>query len=382
MLKLGRALTYTLTGVTAATVIGIVPAPAVAAAAPLPSDVTALSTPAADPFGRFIVSRGLDGTMLYSRGNPTANTYDPFVSTGQVILGDPTGVLTPDGAQVFGRDVFNRPVTALGAAFNQPSGFEVIPGLLISSEIAAVQIPSRGSQPPQTRIFARGLEDGAVYTNLLIQGSPQGWVNLGGVITSEIAAAVTGPLDFTVNLRLVARGTDNRLYSMLFNNTNGVVSGWTPVGDLVATGNPELLSNGGTQELRGNELFVRGAPRNGVFTWNFDSPGWVDLGGVANSDLTAAVASDGGVQFWVRGTTNNIYLNRRAPGAVRFGGYINLRGIGTGNPVSTGAAPFAGRTVADQVFVRGTDNRLYGLIQVNFVGGFDRFAPINGPAQG
>ncbi|GGN36309.1 hypothetical protein FHR83_006349 [Actinoplanes campanulatus] len=181
MLKLGRALGYALTGVTAATVIGIVPSPAVAAAAPLPPDVTALSTPAADPNGRFIVNRGQDGAILYSRGNPTANTYDPFVSTGMVVLGDPTGVLTPDGAQVFGRDIFNRPVTALGAAFDTPSGFEVIPGLLISSEIAAVQIPPRGSQPPQTRIFARGLEDGAVTV-----ARP---VRPGSVATSTCAAS-------------------------------------------------------------------------------------------------------------------------------------------------------------------------------------------------
>ncbi|MEU4420297.1 hypothetical protein AB0F81_06695 [Actinoplanes sp. NPDC024001] len=367
-----------------ATAIGLTgtAVPATAAAAPLPSDTRTPSTPAVDPTGKFIVARGLDGSILFSRGTPFTNSHADFVSIGQQVVGDPTAVAGLEGTHVFARDTANQAITAFAPLGNTPSRFEVIPGLLISSEIAAVTIPQRGSNAPQVRVFARGLDDGALYTNLLIQGAPQGWVNLGGFLTSEISAALTGPLDFTVNIRLAARGSDSRIHSMVFNNTTGVVSPWTAVGDLVAFGNPTLSKNGGMPDLRGNEIFVRRAPDRALFTWNFDNPGWVNLGGVCTSDVSVSVSSDNGLQLHVSGTTGNVYLNRRPPGSTRFGGFVNLRGIATGNPVATGGAPQFGRTVADQVFVRGTDNRLYGRIQLNFVGGFDPYVALNGPPLG
>ncbi|MET0417497.1 MAG: hypothetical protein ABW022_15905 [Actinoplanes sp.] len=379
-----RTLIHGIAVVAAATTVGVTgtTGTAAAVAAPLPADVTTPSTPTVDSSGRYIVARGLDGSILYSRGTPFNNTFGNFTSIGGQILGDPTAAPSVDGVQVFARNTANEPITVFGAAFGTPSGFEVIPGLLISSEITAVQIPLRGSNAPQIRIFARGLDDGAIWTNLLIQGAPQGWTNLGGLATSEVAAAVTAPDGFTANIRLAVRGSDSRVYSMVFNNVTGVVTPWAVVGDLTTTGNPSLSKNGGMPDLRGNEVFVRRASDRAVFTWNFDSPGWVNLGGVATSDVAVSVASDNGLQLHVRGTTNNIYLNRRPPGSTRFGGYVNLSGIGTGNPASTGAAPLIGRTVADQFFVRGTDNRLYGRIQLNFVGGFDAYVPLNGPPLG
>lgn len=363
-------------------------ASASAAAPPLPPDTNATSTPTIDSSGLFIVSRGLDGSVLYSQGSPFDKTYAPFVSLDGPIIGDPSGVISPDGAQVFARDTSNQAITTLVVLGPvQPRSFAVIPGLLISSEVAAVAIPPRGSQPPQVRIFARGLEDGSVYTNLLIQGAPQGWVNLGGFITSEISAAVTGPLDFTVNIRVTARGGDSRLHAMVFNNTNGVVSPWAPVGDLVVAGNPTLSRTNVTSfpdsQLRGNEVFVRAASNGALFTWNFDSPGWVNLGGVVNGDIAVSVASDGGLHVHVRGTTRNVYLNRRPPGSTRFGGYVNLGGIGTGSPAAAGG----GRRTSDgqfvdQFIVRGTDNRMYSRIQVNLIGGFTSYFAFGGPPHG
>ncbi|GAA3845543.1 hypothetical protein GCM10022243_09770 [Saccharothrix violaceirubra] len=365
-----------------ATLIGVgMPAVAVPAAPPLPADATALSTPVIEPLGLFMASRGLDGSVLFSRGTPSTDSYTDFFSIGGQIIGDPTAVVSPEGAQVFARSTGNEAITSLVVSYSFPTAFQVIPGLRVSSEITAVRIPDRGAQPPMIRIFARGLDDGAIYTNLLIQGAPQGWVNLGGYATSEVTAAVTGPAGFTVNLRLVVRGSDNRLYSMVYNNTTGVVSSWAPIGDLVTLGNPTLSNGGATFDLRGNEVFVRGTNR-AVFTWNFDSPGWVNLGGVSTSDVAVSISSDNGMQLHVRGTNNRIYLNRRPPGSTRFGGYVNLGGIATGNPAASGGSLITRRTVADQFIVRGTDNRMYGQIQVNYVGGFESYVAFGGPLHG
>src|SRR5687768_9709112 len=91
---LGRVTRRALAAVTLPSAVGIaLPAtPAAAAAPPLPSDVTFASTPVIDPSGLFMVSRGLNGDILYSPGNRSTNSYENFFSLGQQIIGDPTGV--------------------------------------------------------------------------------------------------------------------------------------------------------------------------------------------------------------------------------------------------------------------------------------------------
>ncbi|WP_113699553.1 hypothetical protein [Nonomuraea lactucae] len=91
-------------------------------------------------------------------------------------------------------------------------------------------------------------------------------------------------------------------------------------------------------------------------TYNFDQPGWRNLGGIANSDIAVVPLYDGSLEFLVRGTTNNLYVNRRAPGATNFIGYVNIGGTLTGNP---GAGGYDGRDPSSTVFVRGTTQRLF-----------------------
>ncbi|GIH02148.1 hypothetical protein Rhe02_02150 [Rhizocola hellebori] len=383
-LRFRRALVRTLTAVALASAVGLAApaAPAVAAAPPLPSDVTAFSTPLIDPSGLFLINRGLDNSILFSRGVPADNAYSDFFSIGGQIIGDPTAAIAPQGAQVFARSVGNVPVTNLVVSYAFPTGFSTIPGLLISSEIAAVRIPPQGSLPPMIRIFARGQDDGAVYTNLLVNGDPQGWVSLGGFITSEISAAIIGPLGFPPDIRLVVRGGDNRLYAMVLNNVNGVVSGWTPLGNLIAGSNPSLSGQNALTNFQGNEVFVVDAASRAAFTWNFNSPGWVSLGGKVVGDIAVSTPSDFGLHLHVRGTTNAVYLNRRPPGSTRFGGYINLGGVLTGNISASGGGAINGRTVVDQFITRTRENGISSRIQLNTVGGFTSFFNINGPPQG
>jgi hypothetical protein len=93
------------------------------------------------------------------------------------------------------------------------------------------------------RIFARGLEDGAVYTNLFTVDGWTGWVNLGGFITSEIAASLTPvPSSPFSDFLLAVRGGDNRIYSMvLFNDLTSTV--WAPIGNQTITGNIAIVKD-------------------------------------------------------------------------------------------------------------------------------------------
>ncbi|EMD26548.1 hypothetical protein [Amycolatopsis azurea] len=378
-----RILVRALAGVAMAAMVALsAPGTALADAEPLGPDVTFNSTPVIDPSGLFMLSRGLDGSILYSPGTPSTNGYGDFRSFGQQIIGDPSGVTAPEGAQIFARDTGNQAITSLVVSYNFPTPFQVIPGLLISSEITAVKIPPRGAQLPTIRIFARDKDTGRVFTNLLVQGAPQGWADLGQFATSEISAAVVPSPGLDIGIRIVVRGVVNRLFSTVINNSTGAISGWSQLGDLFTTGNPTLANEGAMFTFRGNEVFARQNGSNAVFTWNFDNPGWVNLGGVATSDIAVSIAKDNGLQFYVRGTNLRIYLNRRPPGSTRFGGYVDLGGTAFGNPAASGGTATPIRTVADQFIVRGTDNRIYSRIQTNFVGGFTSYFAFGGPLHG
>jgi hypothetical protein len=349
------------------------------AVGPLPADVTQFSTPLIHPSGLFLTTRGMDNSILFSSGTPSTNSYGNFFSIGGQIIGDPTAGIAPQGAQVFARGVGNVAITNLVINYFEPTSFTVIPGLSISSEIAAVTLQNKGSLPPMIRIFARGLDDGMVWTNLLVNGDPQGWVNLGQYATSEITAAILPSETINTNIRVVVRGGDNRLYAMVLDNsTGGVVSPWTAVGGLTATSNPTLVNEGFAFVPRGNEVFVRG-PEGAVWTWNFDSPGWVSLGGRIIGDIAVSIPSDNGLHLHVRGTNNAVFLNRRPPGSNRFGGYINLGGVLTGNISASGGGASNRRTVVDQFITRTRENGISSRIQLNTVGGFTPFFNINGP---
>jgi hypothetical protein len=342
------------------------PSPALAAAPPLPADVTALSTPYLDSTGLFVVARGTDNSVVYGvRGINSFPVPAPdFVSIGGQTIGDPTGALIPGGALILIRGTDNQAYfDILGGFAPRAAAFQPIPGLLISSEITAVRLPFLFNGQ-LVRIFARGLEDGAVYTNMLTVDGWTGWVNLGGFATSEIAAALTpGPSSPFSDFRLAVRGGDNRVYSMvLFNNLTS--TGWAPVGNQTITGNIAIIKDADPLVPRGNEIFVRDARTGAVVGFNFDTQAWVNLGGVANSDLAVSTIQDGSTEVYVRGTTQKLYINRRPPGSTQFAGYVNLGGIVTNNPVSSGSFnSFRDDSVIDEVIVRGTNGLLFNRIE-------------------
>ncbi|GIF01010.1 hypothetical protein [Paractinoplanes rishiriensis] len=372
-----RTLMGSLAGVLVAAGVMAPAAPAAAAAPPLPTEVTQFSTPLIHPSGLFLITRGADNSVLFSRGTPSTNSYGSFFSIGGQITGDPTAVISPEGAQVFARSG-NTAVTNLVVNYNTSTGFTPIPGLAINSEVTAVRLPDAG-QAPAIRIFARDVEEGSVWTNLLVNGSPQGWVNLGGNYTdSETAAAILPQSGLTTNVRLVVRRFQQVYTMVLDGRTGAVVTPWTLLPGMWATNNPTLSNEGFTFVPRGNEVFVRGL--NGdVWTWNFDSPGWVNLGGRGIGDVAVSIASDGGLHLHGRGVNNQAQLNRRPPGSARFGGFINLGGVLTGNISASGGGTVNGRTVVDQFITRTRENGISSRIMLNLVGGFTSFFNIPGP---
>lgn len=341
------------------------PTPALAAAPALPSDVTALTTPYLDPSGIFVLARGTDNSVVYGRRqfNQFPVPAPEFVSIGGQTFSDPTGAIVSDSALILIRGVDNQAhFDILGGFQPRAANFQPIPGLLISSEITAVRLPSRFNGQ-LVRIFARGLEDGAVYTNMLTVDGWTGWVNLGGFASSEIAAALTaGPSTPFNDIRVAVRGADNRVYStVVFNNLN--TSGWAPVGDQRITGNIAIVSDSNPAVNRGNEIFVRDLSTRAVLGFNFDTQRWVNLGGVGNSDLAVAAIQDGSLEVYVRGTTQKLYLSFRLPGSTQFSGYINLGGIVTNNPVTSGSSDFRPGEVINEVIVRGTGGNLFNRIE-------------------
>ncbi|MBB5082328.1 hypothetical protein [Nonomuraea endophytica] len=134
---------------------------------------------------------------------------------------------------------------------------------------------------------------------------------------------------------MVVRDADNRVSTTVL-SSDGSTTGWTGTGGPAVRGNI-ALTGGHRPGVQPNEIFLQDAATRAVMTYNFDQPGRRGLGGVANSDIAVLNLSDGSVEIFVRGTTDQLYVNRRAPGATNFIGYVNLRGILTGSP-GAGAA--------------------------------------------
>ncbi|MEV6238377.1 hypothetical protein [Lentzea sp. NPDC051838] len=374
----GRALaTIALTAAAAA----VLPtSPASAAASPLPNDVTFASTPIIDPTGLFMVSRGLDGTVLFSTGNPATAGYSDFFSIGGPIIGDPTAVVESQGAQVYARSTTNKVITSSVISYSFPTPFQEIGGLDISSEVTAVKIPDSPARARMTRIFARDAETGGLYTNLIVNETPQGWNPLLLYTTSEVTAALIPQTSLDFQMRLVVRGFDNRLYSTVLNNTTGLHNGWEGLGSMTAGGNPVLTNDGFTFEYRGDEVFVRGT-NGALWTWNFNAPGWVSFGGNFQGDPGVSLPKGGGLHVYTRGVNQRIFLMRRPPGGV-FGGFLNLGGRATSNIAAAGGAGSNRRPIADQFITRSLENRMHSRILPDVNRGFGGFFYFGGPLHG
>ena len=182
----------------------------------------------------FVVTRDATNGVLFARRNTDApvrgvTSWAPF---GGNLQGDPQAANVPNGVLVFGRDASNQVVTNLFRNDGGQSGFTGVPGLLVSSEVEVVELDGAGGE--LVRIFARGLDDGAVYTNLLTTGGWTGWRNLGGFTTSEISAALTAGSGNTY--RVVVRDGDNRVSTTVL-SSDGSTTGWTGIGGPAVRGN-------------------------------------------------------------------------------------------------------------------------------------------------
>jgi hypothetical protein len=338
------------------------------------ADLPQLSTPAVDlRDDTYVFSRGLDGSLLYSRLN--GQFFTPFSSLGGQLVGDPTAVRLSNGPLAFVRGTDNQVYTNMISNFTDPGGFVAVPGLRVTGEVAA--LPPPWLTPPDTvQIFARGT-DRAVFTNTRTNGVWSGWTSLGGFITSNITAVWTFPPGFgEAAIRLLVRGADHRVYTMLIfaNRTTP----WTPVGDVQITSNVATVNPGDSALFGGNEFYVRGTD-NSLRAYDFNRNEWANLGGIITSDISVVQLFAFATHIYVRGADNALYVNRReSTGSFNYSGFQSLGGVLTNNPVAVGAA--AVPLARDHVFARGTDNALYiNVLPADTTGtgpftGFGRFA--------
>ena len=175
------------------------------------------------------------------------------------------------GVQVFARGGDNA--VYAGSFTSSFSGWHSLGGLVTSDPAAAFD----GSA---TRVFARG-GDGALYTGQGLGPSLTGfgWQPLGGFIASNPSVVSDAP----GRVRVFVRGGDNGVYNR--SSASNWAAPYEALGNF-ATSNPVSVFDG-----QATFLFVRGGDNalwTGVYGNSWSS--WSSLSGVLNSNVAAAAS--------------------------------------------------------------------------------------------
>jgi hypothetical protein len=213
-------------------------------------------------------------------------------------------------------------------------------------------------------VFVRGTNN-RIYVNASTATGWSGWSEVpGNELTPSAPAATTSG----TTVSLFVRGIDNKIYRNILNGTSW--SGWSEVpGHGLTNDTPSAFD-------RGNgflDLFVRGTDNkiywnifNGTtMTWS----GWHEVPGhgLTLSGPTTAISTASGVtslNLFVRGTNNRIYVNRTSNGT-NWSGWSEVPGHGL-TPSAPAASTLylsSGNTL--YLFVRGTNNKIYRNTFIN-----------------
>jgi hypothetical protein len=235
------------------------------------------------------------------------------------------------------------------------SGWKEVPGTMLTPSA-----PAATTSGTTVSLFVRGM-DNKIYKNTLIGTTWSGWKEVAGNgLTIDTPNAYDYGNGF---LDLFVRGTNNHLYINTFNETTGW-SGWSEVpgnGSTLSAPTTEVSTASGSNFLN---LFVRGT-NNHLYvnktsdfkTWS----GWKEVPGNGSTlSAPAATASGTTVYLFVRGTNNKIYKNTLANGTT-WSGWSEVPGNGftPDAPGAMGFAPSASGAGQLELFVRGTNNRIY-----------------------
>ena len=241
------------------------------------------------------------------------------------------------------------------------SGWSEVPG-----DGRTLSAPAVETLPNQVFLFVRGT-DNAIYMNTLNGTTWSGWSEVpGGGRTASAPAVALGPGG---TLHLAVRSASNRIY---YNRSVGVSSVGGGYNFSTWTGWSEIPGGGLTPSAPairfvrwGVSVFVRGTD-NGIYenTLNTNFTGWSGWGEIPGGGRTTAGPAaagwyGGGVPVWtylvVQGTDGRIYDNTRSYPGGSWTGWREIPGGG-----STPSAPAAFSTPWNVVYVRGTDNKIYG----------------------
>ncbi len=245
-------------------------------------------------------------------------------STGAAVVAD-TGLVSIFVRGVDGH-VWYRDFNGSWSGWNDLGGF-------ISSGIAAV------ASGTTTYVLAQG-GGNAIWGNRRSGANWSGWHSLGGVVRSDPVAAV-GPDGILV----MARGGDDGLWSNRFDGFSW--RGWGSPGGKIDSEAAASRDTGSIVHVlaRGTDSRIY-ANRYGSGGWS----GWGGTGGTASSDL-AVVSDASGTYGFTRGGDNAVYANRTIGST--WLGWSRLGGVATSDPVAVAD------TAGVHVFVRGTDNAIW-----------------------
>jgi hypothetical protein len=168
------------------------------------------------------------------------------------------------------------------------------------------------------------------------------WQSLGGVLTSEPAAASWSP----DRLDAFVRGSDQQLWHTFF--AGGRWNGWEPLGGSLTSGPAAVSWSSGRLDV-----FARGTDQQLWHRW-FDTnqwSGWEPLGGVLTSSPAVASWSAGRLDVVADGTDNQVW--HRWFDANQWNGWEPLGGSTTSDPAAASWAP--GRL---DIFIRNGDGTM------------------------
>ena len=179
-------------------------------------------------------------------------------------------------------------------------------------------------------VFARAADGQVKYNRRTSAGTWAGWINLGGVATSEPVAVVNND----GRVQVFVRGTDNTVSTRRQTSAGSSTwDAWVSLGGSLRSMPAVAVNTDGRVQL-----FVRWSD-GGLWTRAQTSAGgawgsWSSLGGVLTWGPAVVRNSDGRLAVFVGGHNNNLNQIAQTTAGGAFGPYLALGGAITSHPVA------------------------------------------------
>jgi hypothetical protein len=181
-------------------------------------------------------------------------------------------------------------------------------GGILSSGVAAIATRPGGGDLGKS-VYVRGANGGVWFRSWSAAGGWAGWASLGGRSAGTPAVTCTpagggAPVVFT-------RGVDDALWRR-------DATAWVSLGGALASDPAGLASVGGTCP-GAQHVFALGTDQS-VWEWS-SAAGWAKVGGRSTVAPSATLLPDGGTDLFARGLDGVAYVAHRPAGAAAFGAF-------------------------------------------------------------